>query len=298
MMKVTFFLSFLLLAAGIYAQNLKGDIERIIKGKDATVAVSVLKLGESYNVDINGDKKLPMQSVFKFHIALAVLDAADNGKLSLDQPIFIKKADLLENTWSPIRNKYPEGNISLPLQEIIRYTVAESDNNGCDILLRLIGGTEAVQNFMDTKEISDFSIKANEEEMHRDWNVQYTNYTTTNSMNTVLKKFKEGKMVSAKSTDFLLKVMLGTKTGLNKIKEQLPAETPVAHKTGSSGKNSAGLTGAENDAGIITLPNGDQYALSIFVSDSRETEAVNCKIISDISMKVWQHFSGMTRYEK
>ncbi|WP_375139296.1 class A beta-lactamase, subclass A2 [Marnyiella aurantia] len=297
-MKVTFFLSFLLLAAGIYAQNLKGDIERIIKGKDATVAVSVLKLGESYNVDINGDKKLPMQSVFKFHIALAVLDAADNGKLSLDQPIFIKKADLLENTWSPIRNKYPEGNISLPLQEIIRYTVAESDNNGCDILLRLIGGTEAVQNFMDTKEISDFSIKANEEEMHRDWNVQYTNYTTTNSMNTVLKKFKEGKMVSAKSTDFLLKVMLGTKTGLNKIKEQLPAETPVAHKTGSSGKNSAGLTGAENDAGIITLPNGDQYALSIFVSDSRETEAVNCKIISDISMKVWQHFSGMTRYEK
>ena len=297
-MKVTFFLSFLLLAAGIYAQNLKGDIERIIKGKDATVAVSVLKLGESYNVDINGDKKLPMQSVFKFHIALAVLDAADNGKLSLDQPIFIKKADLLENTWSPIRNKYPEGNISLPLQEIIRYTVAESDNNGCDILLRLIGGTEAVQNFMDTKEISDFSIKANEEEMHRDWNVQYTNYTTTNSMNTVLKKFKEGKMVSAKSTDFLLKVMLGTKTGLNKIKEQLPAGTPVAHKTGSSGKNSAGLTGAENDAGIITLPNGDQYALSIFVSDSRETEAVNCKIISDISMKVWQHFSGMTKYEK
>ncbi len=46
-----------------------------------------------------------MQSVFKFHIALAVLDLVDQGKLSLDQKVFIKKSELLPNTWSPIRKK-------------------------------------------------------------------------------------------------------------------------------------------------------------------------------------------------
>ena len=43
----------------------------------------------------NAEKKLPMQSVFKYHIALAVLDLVDQGKLSLDQKVFIKKSELL-----------------------------------------------------------------------------------------------------------------------------------------------------------------------------------------------------------
>ncbi|TXF78911.1 class A beta-lactamase, subclass A2 [Chryseobacterium sp.] len=272
-------------------QNLNKEIQKIVEGKKATVAVSVLDFGNNQSVDLNGDQKLPMQSVFKFHIALAVLDYVDEGKLKLEQKIFIKKSDLLENTWSPIRNKYPDGNTELPLSEIIRYTVAESDNNGCDLLLRLIGGTETVQNFMNSKGIKNFSITANEEEMHKDWKVQYRNFTTTNSMNELLKKFSEGKIVSEKSTAFLIKTMLGTTTGTNKIAGQLPKNTPVAHKTGSSGKNKDGLTGAENDAAIITLPNSKKYALTVFVSDSMESETENCKIISDISRKVWEYLN-------
>lgn len=292
MIKASLFLSLLLTGIFSQAQSLRTELENIIRGKKATVGVDVHKLDGSFNMEINGKTRQPMQSVFKFHIALAVLDAVDKGNLKLDQEIFIAEKDLLKNTWSPIRNKYPHGNISLPLKEIIRYTVAESDNNGCDLLLRLIGGTETVQRFMDDKGITDFSIKANEEKMHRDWNVQYANYTTARSMNQVLKKFALGKMVSPESTHFLMNVMLNTKTGLNKIKEQLPTDTPVAHKTGSSGKNATGLTGAENDAGIITLPSGEQYTLSVFVSDSMESDTVNCRLISDLSKKVWQHFSG------
>lgn len=277
----------------LFAQKsiLKEEILKVASGKNATVAVSILSFDAPFSLNINGDQKLPMQSVFKFHIALAVLDDVDHGKLALDQKIFIKKSDLLENTWSPIRNKYPEGNIELPLSEIIRFTVAESDNNGCDILLRLIGGTQTVQNFINSKGVKNFSIKANEEEMHKDWKVQYTNFTTTNSMNDLLKKFSDGEIVSATSTAFLMKTMLGTTTGTNKIVEQLPKNTPVAHKTGSSGKNKDGLTGAENDAAIITLPNGIKYALTVFVSDSMESDAVNCKIISDISKKVWEYLN-------
>lgn len=290
-MKKNLFLFALLFSALGFSQNLKKEIQQIIKNKNAIVGVSVLDFANNKSIDINGDQKLPMQSVFKFHIALAVLHDVDEGKLALDQEIFIKKSDLLDNTWSPLRNKYPDGNIELPLSEILRFTVAESDNNGCDILLRMIGGTQTVQNFIDRKGIKDFSIKANEEQMHQDWKVQYTNFTTANSMNDLLKKFSDGEIVSVKSTAFLMKVMLGTTTGTSKIVEQLPKNTPVAHKTGSSGKNKDGLTGAENDTAIITLPNGKKYALTVFVSDSMESDAVNCKIISDISNKVWEYLN-------
>ncbi|ANF52122.1 class A beta-lactamase [Chryseobacterium glaciei] len=286
-------LLFLLISVFAFAQNsvLEKKINSIIKDKKATIAVSVLGFEDDFNFNKNGEKKLPMQSVFKFHIAAAVLDLVDKGKLSLDQKILLDKSNLLENTWSPLRDKYKDKNEEVPLSEIIDQTVAMSDNNGCDILLNLIGGTQTVQKFMNSKGVKGFQIKFNEEAMHKDWQAQYENYSTTNSAVQVLKKFYDGKLLSKKSTDYLMKVMLGTKTGLNKMVEQLPENTPVARKTGASGKNKDGLTGAENEIGIVTLPNGKHYVIALFVSNSTETDAINCKIISDISKTVWDHFN-------
>ena len=87
-------------------------------------------------------------------------------------------------------------------------------------------------------------------------------------------------------------VLYSTSTGPNKLVEQLPKNAKIAHKTGSSGKNKDGLTGAENDIAIITLPNGKHYAISIFVSDSMESYDVNCKMISDISKVVYDGLSN------
>ncbi|MGA9211729.1 class A beta-lactamase, subclass A2 [Kaistella sp.] len=291
MKKLTFLFLFISIFSFAQKQNLKKEINIITEGKNATVAVSVTGIDFSFHFENkNGEKKLPMLSVFKFHIALAVLNKVDEGKLNLDQKLFIKKSDLLENTWSPIREKYPEGNIEIPLSELIKYTVAQSDNNGCDILLRLIGGTETVQNFMNEKEVKNFQIKFNEEKMHQSIDAIYANNTTTNSLSQLLKDFYFNKIVSKKSTDFLMKILLETSTGTNKLVEQLPKNS-VAHKTGSSGKTDAGLTIAENDAGIVTLPSGKHYAISVFVSDSMESSEINTKIIADISKIVFDYFS-------
>ncbi|HQC07185.1 MAG TPA: class A beta-lactamase, subclass A2 [Kaistella chaponensis] len=273
-------------------QDLKKEINAITNDKNATVAVSVTGIDFPLHFENkNGEKKLPMLSVFKFHIALAVLNKVDQGKLKLDQPIFIKKADLLENTWSPIREKYPDGNIEMPLSELIKYTVAKSDNNGCDLLLRLIGGTETVQKFINNKGIKNFTIKADEAQMHKGYEFMYWNTTSTNDSNLLLMNFFDGKVLSKNSTSFLMKTMIETTTGTTKIVAQLPKGTPVAHKTGSSGKDEKGLTIAENDIGIITLPNGKHYAISVFVSDSMETEETNTKMIADISKRVFDYFS-------
>ncbi len=282
---------FLLISIFSCAQKaeLKKEISKITEGKKATVAVSVLGIDFPFQYNNNNaEKKLPMQSVFKYHIALAVLDLVDQGKLSLDQKVFIKKSELLPNTWSPIREKNPEGNFEMPISELIEYSVAMSDNVGCDVLLRLIGGPKVVHDFLISKGAKDTQIVYNEEIMQSAWKNQYENYTTMKSATRLLKDFYKGKILSKKSTEFLLAVMYRTSTGLNKIVEQLPKYAKVAHKTGSSGKNDAGLTGAENDIAIITLPNGKTYAIAIFVSDSTESYDVNCKMISDISKVVFE----------
>jgi len=285
---------FLLISIFSFAQKaeLKKEISKITEGKNATVAVSVLGIDFPFQYNNNNaEKKLPMQSVFKYHIALAVLDLVDQGKLSLDQKVFIKKSELLPNTWSPIREKNPEGNFEMPISELIEYSVAMSDNVGCDVLLRLIGGPKVVNDYIVSKGVKNTQIVYNEEIMQSAWKNQYENYTTMKSATKLLKDFYKGKILSKKSTEFLLAVMYRTSTGLNKIVEQLPKSAKVAHKTGSSGKNDAGLTGAENDIAIITLPNGKTFAIAIFVSDSTESYDDTCKLISDVSKVVYESLS-------
>ena len=206
--------------------------------------------------------------------------------MKLNQKYLIKKEDLLPNTYSPFRDKFPEGNVEISLDEMIYYTVSLSDNNLTDVLLRLIGGTETVQKFMNSKNVRDFQIKYNEEQMHQGTEYFYPNYSSTKSLSKLYKDFYNGKILSKKSTDYLYEILLKTTTGANKLVEQLPKNT-VAHKTGSSGKDENGLTAAENDSGIVTLPNGKHYAITVFVSDSKESFETNCRMISDISKTVW-----------
>jgi len=272
--------------------SLKNKIEEIIKTKDATVGVSIRGIESDESVNMNGNERFPMQSVFKFHIALAVLNQVDKGKLNLDEEIFTSKKELLPDTWSPIREAYPEGDVKLTLAEIIRYTVAQSDNNGCDILLRKIGGPKKIEKHIHKLGIKNISIKYNEEEMHKDWNAQFSNWTTPKAATDLLLKFYRGNILTKSSFDFLWKVMVETSTGKNRIKGQLPEGTIVAHKTGSSGTNDEGITAASNDIGIVSLPNGEHFAIAVFVSNSNESEETNEKIISEISKAAWDYFQG------
>jgi beta-lactamase class A len=272
------------------ADSLRQRIDRIIATKKADVGVAICELESNDTLSINGNKHFPMQSVFKFHIALAVLNEVDKGKLSLNQEIFIRQSDLLPHTLSPLHEEYPNGNIRLPLHKILSYTASLSDNNGCDILLRLIGGTKTVQNYIDSIGIKDFSIQANEEEMHKDWNVQFSNWTTPIASVQVLRKFYERKLLSKESFEFLWKSLTDTPTGNTRIKGQLPVGTLVAHKTGSSGTSDKGISAATNDIGIVVLPNGHHLVVAIFVSNSTEPDAINEKIISDISKLAWDCF--------
>lgn len=292
MIKFFGIIGIILISSSAFAQkdSLKQKIEEIISVKKADVGISIYGIESKDSLSINGNKHYPMQSVFKFHIALKILNLVDNGKLMLQQKVFIKKSDLLPNTWSPIREDYPEGNINLPLSEILKYTVSQSDNNGCDILLNLIGGPKIVNDYIHNLGIKDISIQANEEEMHKDWNIQFLNWTTPNAASDLLLLFFKKKILSKSSFDFLWKIMTETTTGKNAIKGQLPEGTLVAHKTGSSGVNDHGITAAANDIGIVKLPNGKHFIISIFVSNSKENFEANQKIISDIAKAAWDYF--------
>lgn len=277
--------------------SLQQKIQQIVSTKKAEVGVSIVGNNGKDNIFINGDQHFPMQSVFKFHIALAMLGEIDRGKFSFNQKIKIEQKDLLPNLYSPIREKYPNG-ASLTISEILEYTVSASDNVGCEVLLRLIGGPQAVEKYFIKNKFKDVSIKINEEVMQNNWDLQFQNWTTPKAANKVLSSFyyNDKKLLSKKSYDFVWKVMRETETGQNRLKGQLPKGTIVAHKTGSSGTNkTTGITAAVNDIGIVFLPDGQHFFISVFVTNSKEDAETNEKIIADTAKAAWDYFTNKSK---
>jgi beta-lactamase class A/beta-lactamase class A VEB len=271
---------------------LRNKIEQIISDKNAIVGVSIIGNNGNNTTSINGDCHFPMQSVFKFHIALTVLSEIDKGKYTLDQKIEISKNELFSNDfWSPLKDENPNGG-SFTIASLIQYTVSKSDNVACDILIRLIGSPISVERYIKKNSIDDIAIAFNEEEMQAKWENMFQNWTTPKSASKTLKLFYENqnKLLSEKSYDFLWKTMKETSTGLKRLKGSLPKETIVAHKTGTSGTNKKGITAATNDIGIVFLPNGQYFIISVFVADSKENEETNEKIIADIAKTTYDYY--------
>lgn len=271
--------------------KLRTEIENLVSNFDGTIGVSIRCIETNDTLSINGEIKFPMQSVYKFPLMLAILNLIDQGKFSLTDSLFITKQELLPDTWSPLKKKYPEGNITIPLTEIIAATVAESDNNGCDILFRQVGGPKVVEDFIHRIGITEISIKNTEEEMHKDCSYQFENWCTPNAMSELFIMFYKDVILLPETKSFLWTQLVNTYTGQNRLKGLLPAGTVVAHKTGSSGRNDKDVIAALNDAGIIVLPDGKHFAITVFVSNTTADDKTCELIIAKIAKAVWDYYS-------
>jgi beta-lactamase class A len=293
MKKILFSILLCLFNIFIYAQSnqeLRTAIQQIISTKNATAGISIKNIEDHDTLSINGHLMMPMMSVFKFQIALTVLNQVDKGKLKLDQKFFIKKEDLLPDTWSPMRDEFPDGNLDLTLDQLLRYTVSHSDNNGCDILLNIIGGTETIQKFINQQGIKDFIIKVNEKQM-ANWDNLSLNVTTPIATTVLLEKFYKGKVLKRKTTEYLYQIMMETSRGLTWMKAGLPANTELAHRTGISGTNENNLRAALNDVGIFKLPNGKHIILSVYLKNITEERIATEKIVADIAKATYDYYN-------
>ncbi len=275
----------------VKAQNtLREQIATISKSSKGIVGVSIMGLESRDTLSVSGDARLVMHSVMKFPIALTVLHWVDSGKLTLDKKIHIKKKDL-PKTYSPLRDKYPDGNVDVSIADLLSYMVSLSDNDACDILLKVIDGPKTVQDYMLHLGIRGIAVRASEADMASSWELQYTNWCKPKEATILLDKFYKGEILSKPNTEFLYKILTETSTGPHRIKGLLPAGTVVAHKTGTSPTNDSGLSPATNDVGIITLPNGKHLAISIFVCNSTDDEATRDAVIAKIAKAAYDHYS-------
>ena len=285
-----------LLAAGCSAPvSRRAALERELQALADTVPGRVgiaAVFGPGDTLRINDRPGYPMASVYKFHQALALLDSLDRAGLTPELPIVVRRADLHSDTWSPLREARPAGGYALPVSELLHYSVAQSDNNVCDLLFRFLGGPEKVDGYIRTLGLRDTAIAADEATMHRDPATQYANTTSPLDAVRLLERFRRGDVLSPASHEVLLETLLATVTGPDKLRAPLPPDVRLAHKTGSGLRDAAGIVAADNDIGLVLLPDGRSYSVAVFIADSPADDSRNAAVIATISARLYDYFTS------
>jgi beta-lactamase class A len=106
---------------------------------DATVGYTAIDIETGRTLSSNGTDHFPMASVFKFPVALAVLQRVDAGDFKLDDPITIQPSQF-SHGHSPLRDSASGKAVTVTVKRMIELMVVESDNTPVDYFIRRLGG--------------------------------------------------------------------------------------------------------------------------------------------------------------
>ncbi len=276
----------------LYTKTLTFKVQKAVYGKDCNVHAAVIYKDVVWTFN---NKKAPLMSVFKYFVALKVLDKIEKEKLSLNDKVAVTEDMIIRTTYSPMLKKYSKTPFKLSVSELMKYMVSESDNNATDVLLSYAGGISNVQEYLNTLGFSDIKLFADEKMMEVDIQTQYLNTATPLDVIRLMKTAREDDLLSDEHKKFIDGIMIETITGGDKIKAGLPKDMIFGHKTGMSSRKPNGVRIAENDAGFVILPNGEAYYISVFVSESKMSDSENHALAAQISKIVYEYITAQKR---
>src|ERR1700678_282730 len=277
---------------------LQKRVASIAADAKGTVSVSCLLPGTALNCDLHPHNHSPIQSMFKYPLALTVLHLADTGKLfpdqrygepvnlTLDRMVRFLPEDRIPGAYSPLQDRYPNANVDVTLRELIQLAAGQSDNGAEEVLLRIVGGPAIVQNYIRSLGVTAFQLVDSEHDLDRDESLQYRDWIEPAAAVQLLQRLVNNPPISPAANAFLVQTLTASVTGPNRLRAGLPPGTPLAHKTGSSGTH-GGITAATNDMGLITLPDGRRLAIAVLVTDSPADEAIREGVIARIARAVY-----------
>ena len=189
-----------------------------------------------------------------------------------------------------MRERYGQSDLTTTLGRLLAYCVSQSDNNACDILINYAGGIDSVARYVVRTGVAPMRITATEQTMHTATERQRDNTSSPRAMVELLSLFREGRLLSQPYRDTLMRYMTETSTGRDKLRAGIPENAVPAHKTGSSDRTAEGIKIADNDVGIISLPDGRVCCIAVFVCDSPMSDAENAAVVANVARMVCEEW--------
>ncbi|MEW6126944.1 MAG: class A beta-lactamase [Acidobacteriota bacterium] len=298
--------------------RLERELARLSKNSGGVVGATAIHIESGRRVSLNGGDRFAMASTFKVPIAVQLLARVDKGEVKLSDIITLEAKDLHpgSGTLSELFNK---PGVALSVRNLLELMLLISDNSATDIILRAAGGADAVNAKLRSIGIEGISVNRSTALLISDWlgaklppenewtpamfdklyraltpeerkaagkrfEADPQDTATPDGMAELLVKIHRKELHKADSAELLLDIMRRCQTGQARLKGILPADTVVAHKTGTIG-------GTANDVGIITLPdNAGHVAIAVFIKSSEKEMAARERVIAEIARAAHDFF--------
>ncbi len=280
-----------------------GFAQRMIeiqKRHGGRVGVSALTGTATANAEANGSlsiqstERFAMCSTFKWVLAAAILQQADQGKLKLSDPVKYGKKDLLEYAPTTTANV---GKGQMTIGELCLAAVSLSDNTAANLLFPVIGGPSGLTTFV--RGLGDTVTRFDRTEPTLNTNIDgdEKDTTTPEAMSNLLRTVFTGTVLKADSLKLLKDWMVATSTGNARIRAGVPKGAMVGDKTGTGERN------ATNDVGVIWLPGhssifGPPVFLSIYTSGGTLDADGRNQVIADITRLVFDTLNFVETLDK
>ena len=221
------------------------------------------------------------------------LREGDAGRLEMAETLAFSRADIVP--YSPV----VEENLSkgrLPILTLAEAVQITSDNAAANVLMRRLGGPEAVTRFW--REIGDNKSRLDGYEPAINVIPPGTeeNSTTPRAMAETVRRIVLGDVLSADSRDRLRGWMAATQSGLNRIRAGMPASWSGLDKTGTGMRPSIG--NKTNDLAVLVPPGGRSplivtgyFENPSFSEDTRPEDEAVLKALGEISV-AWAVLNG------
>jgi len=297
-------------------RDFEQELEKIGSSLVGQVGIAVVDVDTGRSYGFNGDALLPQQSVSKLWVALTALSQVDEGELSLGEQVTIRREDLTV-FYQPIRDIVRrDGSFSTDFRDLMERALARSDNTANDRLLRRVGGPQAIQDWIDahrlegvrfgtderTKQsmiaglewIQDFSQGnafydardavpvAQRREAFEHYLARPIDGASPIGIARALAALARGELLSERSTRLIRDILSETKSGPRRLKAGAPDGWRVEHKTGT-GQFFEGEQSGYNDVGLITAPDGSEYAIAVMIGRTREPYAARMEMMQAVT---------------
>jgi len=265
--------------------RLHRQIDSLAKSIKGNIGLAFVNLNTGDSFSFHGNDSFSMFSTYKLPLVLFVLHQIEVGKLGLQDSVTIPKSAFARYRQGTFFNNHPPKDTRLPIDSLIWYAMAFSDNITTDQLFELVGGPDSVHQYVRSKGIEDMHIRHTVWEMGTK-NLYHENWCSPLAMTRLLRLFEEGKFVNKQHKDYLMHYMRLAPSGSKRMKLHLPETAEVAHKTGT-GPTGADFTDGANDVGFFKLPNGEMVAISIYTGNMA-TDLEGCEsVIAQLAKMVY-----------
>jgi beta-lactamase class A len=280
--------------------------------------IAVMRADAPWTIAHRGAELMPQQSVSKLWVAIAVMDAVDRGQFRLSDPVTVTKEDITVFSRSAQARVGPDG-WATSIGELLERALTVSDNTANDVLLRRVGGADAIRSMIAAKGLGSIRFGGREHVLQSgtaglEWKEEYrqgqafqaaraklADETRKGAMDRyvanppdgaapaavarALLRLKAGELLSASSTAHVLRLMAASETGRARLKGGVPVGWGYAHKTGT-GQDFKGRTAGYNDVALMTAPDGTIYAIAVMIADTTQPVPRRQELMQGISALV------------